>query len=173
MGDDFRFRGPATEVETEHLIRPLGRCVSNPEADQQAGNQGRIPLEAYPVASLTQQMPAAQDTFDPAEKSCYRPAVAIRQRDQLRVEVSPVRDQAHNVWGPVLPCCARRHLDEAERLRQQARMMGCPQAAQEHITHHTGLHGGRREDALLLDLVSDVVLHATEDVAWQVVQLLQ
>src|SRR5712691_1741118 len=25
MGDQFSFRGPATEVEAEHLIRPLGR----------------------------------------------------------------------------------------------------------------------------------------------------
>src|SRR5262249_48359458 len=36
MSDQFRFRGPATEVEAEHLIRPFGRCASYPQADQHA-----------------------------------------------------------------------------------------------------------------------------------------
>ena len=34
MRDQCSFRGPATEVETQHLIRPLGRGSSNPQADQ-------------------------------------------------------------------------------------------------------------------------------------------
>src|SRR6266705_142746 len=68
MSDQFIFRGPSTEVETQHLICPLGRCLSDPQADQQARNKGGIHLEAYPVDPLTQQMPAAQHTFDPAEK---------------------------------------------------------------------------------------------------------
>ena len=34
MRDQFRFCGPATEVETQHLIRPLGWGVSDPQADQ-------------------------------------------------------------------------------------------------------------------------------------------
>src|SRR5215470_11444950 len=68
MSDQFRFRGPATEVEAQQLIRPLGRGSSDPQVDQQARNKGRIDLEAYSVEPLTQQMPAAQHTFDPAEK---------------------------------------------------------------------------------------------------------
>jgi hypothetical protein len=68
VSDQFSFRGPATEVEAQHLIRPLGRCSSDPQADQQARNTGCIHLDAYPVEPLAQQMPAAQDTFDPAEK---------------------------------------------------------------------------------------------------------
>src|SRR5882724_7570290 len=78
MSDQFSFRGPSTEVETQHLICPLGRCLSDPQADQQARNKGRIHLEAYPVDPLTQQMPAAQHTFDPAEKQLHRPPIAIR-----------------------------------------------------------------------------------------------
>lgn len=47
------FRGPSTEVATPHLIRPLGRCLSNLQADQQARHQGGIHLEAYPADPLT------------------------------------------------------------------------------------------------------------------------
>src|SRR5262245_1551981 len=65
VNDQCSFCGPSTEVEAQHLIRPLGRCSSDPQADQQARNKGRIHLEAYPVAPLAQQMPAAQHTFDP------------------------------------------------------------------------------------------------------------
>ena len=68
MGDQFSFRGPSTEVEAEHLIRPLGGCPSDPQADQQTRNKGRIHLQAHPVDPLAQQMPTAQHTFDPAEK---------------------------------------------------------------------------------------------------------
>src|SRR6516164_116554 len=68
MRNQFRFRGPATEVEAQHLIRPLSRCSADPQADQQARNKGGIDLEAHPVEPLAQQMPAAQHTFDPAEK---------------------------------------------------------------------------------------------------------
>src|SRR2546429_2569902 len=65
MGDQFRFRGPATEVETQHLIGALGGRPSDPQADQQTRNKGRIHLDAHPVEPLAQQMSAAQDTFDP------------------------------------------------------------------------------------------------------------
>ena len=68
MGNQFSFRGPATEVEAEHLIRPRGRRPSDPQADQQTCNEGGIDLDTHPIDPLAQQMPAAQHTFDPAEK---------------------------------------------------------------------------------------------------------
>ena len=71
MSNQFSFRGPSTEVEAQHLIRPLGWCSSDPQADQQARNKGRIHLKAHPVDPLAQQMPAAQHTFDPAEKQLH------------------------------------------------------------------------------------------------------
>src|SRR5919198_752346 len=78
MSNQFSFRGPSTEVEAQHLIRPLGRRSSDPQADQQARNKGCIHLEAHPVDPLAQQMPAAQHTFDPAEKQLHCPPIAIR-----------------------------------------------------------------------------------------------
>src|SRR6266540_715876 len=107
MSDQCSFRGPSTEVETQHLIGPLGRCLSDPQADQQARNQGGIYLDAYPVDPLTQQMPAAQHTFDPAEKQLHRPPIAIRYGQQLGIQVQPIRDQDHDVWRPILPRLAR------------------------------------------------------------------
>ena len=38
MSNQFSFRGPSTEVEAQHLIRPLGRGSSDPQADQQTRN---------------------------------------------------------------------------------------------------------------------------------------
>ena len=106
MRDQFSFRGPATEVEAQHLIRPLGRGSSDPQANQQTRNKGRIHLDAHSVNPLTQQMPAAQHTFNPAEKQFYGPPVAIRYGDQLRVQVQPIGDQTTTSGAPscrVLP----------------------------------------------------------------------
>src|SRR5882724_10828313 len=44
MGDQLRFTGPPAEVETEHLVRAFGRRMPDPQADQQAGDQGYIHL---------------------------------------------------------------------------------------------------------------------------------
>ena len=142
MSDQFSFRGPSTEVEAQHLIGPLGRCLSDPQADQQARNTGGIHLEAYPVDPLTQQMPAAQHTFDPAEKQLHRPPIAIRHGQQLGIQVQPIRDQNHNVWRPILSRLVRGDLHHAERLRQQAGMVRRAQAAEDYITHNTRMHGG-------------------------------
>ena len=52
MSNQFRFRGPATEVEAAHLVRPLGRCLAYPQAEQQTRNKGRIHLDAGSVPQL-------------------------------------------------------------------------------------------------------------------------
>src|SRR2546425_3377145 len=147
MSDQFSFRGPSTEVETQHLICPLGRCLSDAQADQHARNKGGIHLEAYPVDPLTQQMPAAQHTFDPAEKQLHRPPIAIRYGQQLGIQVQPIRDQDQDVWRPILPRLAGGHLHHSKRLRQQARMVCRAQAAQYRIADDTRVHGGGRQGA--------------------------
>ena len=68
MGDQLHFARPPTEGETEHLIRTFGRRVLDPQADQQAGDQGHIDLEAYAIETLAEQMATPQDTFEPTEK---------------------------------------------------------------------------------------------------------
>src|SRR2546428_10573323 len=59
MGDQLHFTGPLAEVETEHLVRTFGRRTPDPQADQQAGDQGHIHLYPHAVGRLTQQVPAA------------------------------------------------------------------------------------------------------------------
>jgi len=68
MGNQFGFRSPATEVEAEHLVRPLGRGSVHPQTDQQTRDTGCLDLETDSMHALAQHMPAAQDTFDPAAK---------------------------------------------------------------------------------------------------------
>src|SRR6266446_4371387 len=63
MGDQLRLTGPPAEVETEHLIGAFGRRAPDPQADQQAGNQGHIDLHPHTIGRLTQQVSAAQHTF--------------------------------------------------------------------------------------------------------------
>jgi hypothetical protein len=118
-------------------------------------------------------MPAAQHTFDPAEKQFHGPPIAIRDSNQLRVQVQPIRDQDHNVERAIVPRLARRDLHQAERLRQQAGMVCRPQAAEDRIADDTRVHCGGREGTLLLHLIGGVVLHPTEKAARQVVQFLK
>jgi hypothetical protein len=68
VGNHFLLTGPPTEVETEHLIGTFGGRPSDPQADQQTGNQGHIHLDPHALFALAQQMPTAQHTCDPPEK---------------------------------------------------------------------------------------------------------
>ena len=77
MGDQLRLTGPPAEVETEHLIGAFGRRVPDPQADQQTGDQGHIDLHPHAIGCLTQQVSAAQHTFDPPEKQLHGPPIAI------------------------------------------------------------------------------------------------
>ena len=68
MGDQLRLTSPTAKVETEHLISAFGRRTPDPQADQQAGDQGHIDLHPHTIGRLTQQVSATQHTFDPPEK---------------------------------------------------------------------------------------------------------
>ena len=67
--NNFILTGPATKVKAQHLVGPFGRWSSNPQTDQQTGNNRHIYLAADPVFALTDQVSAAQHTFEPAENS--------------------------------------------------------------------------------------------------------
>src|SRR4029453_14152021 len=90
MGDQFSFSRPSSQIEAQHFVRTFGGSALDPQTDQQTRDEGRIHLDADAVHPLTQQMPTTQDTFDPTEKQLYRPPIAIRQGDQLRVQVQPI-----------------------------------------------------------------------------------
>src|SRR6266446_8798983 len=58
MGDQLRLTGPTAQVETEHLIGAFGRRAPDPQADQQAGDQGHIDLHPHTIGRMTQQVSA-------------------------------------------------------------------------------------------------------------------
>ena len=91
MGDQLRLTGPPAEVETEHLIGAFGRRAPDPQADQQAGDQGHIDLHPYTIGRLTQQVATAQHTFKPPEKQFHGPPIPLCQCDKFGVEVQPIR----------------------------------------------------------------------------------
>ena len=68
MGDQLRLTGPTAQGETEHFLGAFGWRAPAPQADQQAGDQGHIDLHPHTMGRLTQQVSAAQHTFDPPEK---------------------------------------------------------------------------------------------------------
>jgi site-specific DNA recombinase len=132
-----------------------------------------LPFEEQPAAVDQKKKGIPGEFYVLRLQHLHRPPIAIRYGQQLGIQVQPIRDQDHDVWRPILPRLARGDLHQAERLRQQARMVRRAQAAEDRITHDTRVHGGGREGALLLDLVSGVVLHPTEEAARQVVQFLK
>jgi hypothetical protein len=64
----FGRTGPAAEIAAEHFMGPLRGWSAHPQADQQTGDDGRIHLERHTVGTLTQQVPAVQDTFEPPKE---------------------------------------------------------------------------------------------------------
>jgi hypothetical protein len=54
-----------------------------------------------PILTVTEQVAAAQNTFEPAEEEFHGPAVAIGQRYQVGVQLQMIGDQHHLDWGAV------------------------------------------------------------------------
>src|SRR5271170_3585539 len=58
MSHQFIFRGPAHEVELDHLQGANGGLSPHPETDQEAGDDGQVDLDRDAVAAVGQQMTA-------------------------------------------------------------------------------------------------------------------
>src|SRR5262249_49299849 len=132
-----------------------------------------LPFEEPPVAAGQKKKGTLGEFYVLRLQHLHGPPIAIRDGDQLRVQVQPIGHQDYDVGRAILPRLACRDLHHAEWLRQQAGMVRRPQAAQHRITHDTHVDGGGRQGALLLDLVGSVVLHPAEETARQVMQLLK
>ena len=68
MSHQFVFRGPAHEVELDHLQRANRGFPAHPQADEQAGDDGQVDLDRDALMAVGQQVRAAEDAFEPAEK---------------------------------------------------------------------------------------------------------
>lgn len=56
---DFVGRGPAAQVQAEHLVSRLGRLGVRPESDQQCGDDGEIDLQRHARGAVADQVPSS------------------------------------------------------------------------------------------------------------------
>src|SRR5437899_238207 len=67
VNKQFLLRRPTTEVELQHFVRSLRRFLACPHADEQTGQHAQVDLDRQAVLAVGQQMPTAQNAFEPAE----------------------------------------------------------------------------------------------------------
>src|ERR1700733_9891340 len=164
MGRQFLFRGPAHEVELNHLQGANGRLAANPETDQQAGDDGQVDLNRHTVAAFGQQMTATKDAFGPPEKQLHGPAITVTQSDHLRGEIEPIRRQEQEVRPALRIGLAGIDFDDAEGLLESTAALGAAEPHEAIATHA----GGTRlfsERAFFDDGPDGIVANAADEVA--------
>jgi len=68
MGQQFLFTGHAAKIPADHLVGPQGRFFPRPQADQHTGDHRGIHLQFDAVATLAEQMTAAQHMLEKTKK---------------------------------------------------------------------------------------------------------
>src|SRR5271156_5496260 len=106
--------GPATEVELQHFPGALGRLLSGPQADEQAGDEAQIDLDGDAILAGGQQMLAAEDAFEPAEEQLDGPAVTVAEGDKFGVQIEAIGRQQQDDGVAVL--VGRVNFDDSQRL---------------------------------------------------------
>src|SRR5271165_6603046 len=148
--------GPTKQVILQHFVRPLGWLPTGPQGNQEAGNQRHVGLDRHAIGAGRQQVAAAQDAFEPAEEKFHRPAVLVRQRHQIRIQVQLVGNQPKLLdtsvgLGPL-------HHDEPDRLTKKVLVMRRPKLRDYYIADDPGRLGFRGERSLLLHGENGIVL---------------
>jgi hypothetical protein len=132
-----------------------------------------LPFEAQPVAADQKKKVVPAEFYVLRLKHFHGPPIPIRQRDEVGVEVQPIRHQHHHLGRPVAVRLPRRHAHDPERLRQQPAMVRGAQPPEHRIPLDPGGLRARRYGALLLDLIGCLGLHTANEAARQVMQLLK
>jgi hypothetical protein len=81
MSRQFLKSGPAGEVELNHLQSAFGWLASDPDADQEARDDGQIDLDGDTILAIGEQMPATEDALEPAEKQFRLPTIMPPKSD--------------------------------------------------------------------------------------------
>src|SRR4051812_22717292 len=116
VGDQFRFAGPALEVQAQHLKSSLVRLLASPLYDQQTGDQCQVDLDGHAILTGGQEMLAAQDALEPAKKQLHRPAKLVSQSDPGGVEVQAVARQQEDFRLATAVLFPRCHFDDTKLL---------------------------------------------------------
>src|ERR1700693_2621333 len=80
MSHQFLFRGPAREVELQHLQSAKGWFAPGPQANEQTGNEGQVDLDRDAVQTVGQQMTTTEDALEPAKKEFRLPTIMPPKR---------------------------------------------------------------------------------------------
>src|SRR5258708_870741 len=156
MGLEFLKRAPADQVELDHFPCAFGRLAARPQRHQETGDQGHIALDRYSIGIQGQQMPAAQDALEPAEKQLHRPAIAVGQSDQFRIQVEAVGKQPQFLDATV--GTGSTHDYQTQLVEKRSRAVQGAQPEQFEVAHHARRSGCVRQGAFAGKAVANVVL---------------
>src|SRR5271157_4951283 len=163
VGLQFLPASQATKVELNHLQSPLRWLFSCPEADQQAGDDPQVDLDLNPIHVVGEQMTAAQDAFEPAEKQLHRPSIFVAQGHQVRRQVQEIRDQDQNIRLAVGVEFVSLDLDDPHLLLEDVLVVIGAQAFHNDIADNARCPGFLRERSFLEHCVGDAVLHTRNE----------
>jgi len=154
--------GPATKVELNHLQRPNRWLPPCPEADQQACDHAQVDLNLDPALVVGEQMAAAQNAFEPAEKKLNRPSMLVAYGHQLRRQVQPIGNQNQDVRFAVGIELVRLDRDDPHLLLDDILVVISTQAIHDHIAHHSRCLVFFGERLLFDHPIRNVVLYACD-----------
>src|SRR5271157_5383328 len=163
VGLQFLPASQATKVELNHLQSPLRWLFSCPEADQQAGDDPQVDLDLNPIHVVGEQMTAAQDAFEPAEKQLDRPSIFVAQGHQVRRQVQEIRDQDQNIRLAVGVEFVSLDLDDPHLLLDDVLVVIGAQAFHNDIADNARCLCLLRERSVLEHFVGDAVLDACDE----------
>jgi prepilin-type N-terminal cleavage/methylation domain-containing protein len=153
----------ASEVELNHLQRPLRWLLPCPEADQQARDDSQVNLDLNPIFVVGEQMTAAQDAFEPAKKEFHGPSVLVAQRHQLRRQVQKIRDQDQDIRLAIGVEFVGQDFDDPHRLLDDVLVVIAAQAFHDDIADDARRFGFLGEGSFLEHFVGNIVLYACDD----------
>jgi len=132
-----------------------------------------LPFEEPPVATDQKKKGIPGEFYVLRLKQLHGPPIPIGQRDEVGIEVQPIRHQHHHLGRPLGVRLARGHTHDPEWLRQQPEVVRRAQPPEHRILLDPSGLRRRGDGALLLGLIDRIGLHTTNKTARQVMQLLK
>lgn len=172
MGLQFRFAGPALEVELNHLQGAHRWLAANPQTDQQAGDDRHIDLDSDARVTVRQQVPATQDAFEPAEEEFHAPAITVGQSHQLGSEVEAAGRQQQDLRTALGVGRAGSNFQDAQVLLEDAATLGTTEP-NDAVAAHAGRLGLGRQRPFGDDGPDRMGAEAADEVAFGVDDVLE
>ena len=164
MSHQFVFRGPAREVELNHLQGAKGWFPADPETDEQTGDDGQVDLDRDAVVAVGQQMTATQDALEPAKEEFHGPAKTVAQGHQLGGEVETTGRQQQDVRTALSVGLAGIDFHNPHGLLEDTAALRAAEP-NDAVATNAGGSGFRRQRSFFDDGPDGVVADATDEVA--------